>query len=195
MSEEFFVVKHPADSGEYCILDHMEGFEDAWEVSRGISQAAHPPAKVTMGLYDNNADRTRLPDLVKNIEGVMVVSPKLKAFLEAQKVTHVEYYPVEIHNNQGQVLSRDYFIAHLIDPVDCIDTQATQCVWSNKGLKTERIMCADSLTILPEKIPQDRRMFRLYQLDEVLVVRKDLADALKQGGFTNLKIAKMPESV
>jgi len=102
MSDEFFVLEYPADKGEgYCTVDQLVGFKDAAAVSQGVSLAANPPGKLTMSMYADEPGKTALPDYVQNMDRLLIISPRLRAFFEAQQINHVEYYPLEIKNHQG----------------------------------------------------------------------------------------------
>jgi hypothetical protein len=189
MTDDFFSLKHPANNPKgYATVDQLQGFEDKWAVSQGVSLAANPPGKLTMSMYADEPRNTVLPDYVQNMDTLLIVSPRLRAFLEAQQVSNVEYYPLEIKDHKGKVASADYVIAHLTNPVDCIDVEASGVTWTGQGLETQRIMFLDRLALDPAKVPQERTLFFARYFNEVPVLRRELAEAMKQENFTNMKI-------
>jgi hypothetical protein len=119
----------------------------------------------------------------------MIVSPRLRAFFEAQQVSHVEYYPLVIKDHKGKVASDEYFIAHLTNPVDCIDVGASGVTWTGKGLATQRILVMKTLVLDPIKVPAERKLFYPLYYNKNPVLRRELAEAIDGGGFTNVKSA------
>jgi hypothetical protein len=188
MSDEFFTLKHPADNPlGYCTVDQLAGFEDAWAVGQGVSLAANPPAKLTMSMYADEPTNTVLPDYVQNMDRLLIVSPRLRAFLEAQQVNNVEYYPLEILDHKGKVASRDYVVAHLVNHIDCIDVAASGVKWMGEGLATQRIFRMRSIVIDPARVPEDRSLFFPRYYDKHPILRRQLAEAIDKEGFTNLE--------
>lgn len=194
MSDEFFVLEYPGNNPKgYCLLDQLDGFEDEWAVGAGVSLAANPPDKLTMSMSEDEPRKTVLPDYVQNTYSLLIVSPKLRSFFEAQQVTDVEYYPLEIKNHKGKVATRDYFVAHLINHVDCIDVNASGVTWTNVGLETQRILVIRKLVLDPSRVPADRALFFPRYYSEIPVLRRDLAEAMTREGFTNVDIVPIAE--
>jgi len=187
MTDEFLILKHPADNPKgYATVDQLTGFEDEWAVGQGVSLAAKPPDKLTMAMYADEPRNTVLPDLVQNMDRLVIVSPRLRSFLEAQQVTNVEYYPLEIKDHKGKTASADYFVAHLINPVECIDAAASGVSWAGEGLATQRVLFLDQLVLDSAKVPEERTLFFPRYYNKVAVARRQLAEAMKGGGFTNV---------
>jgi len=188
MTDEFFILKYPGNTKGYCTVDQLSGFEDEWAVGQGMSLAANPPDKLTMSMYADEPRNTVLPDYVQNMNRLLIVSPRLRAFFEAQQVSNVEYYPLEIKDHKGKVASNEYFVAHLVNPVDCIDVDASGVTWTGHGLATQRILFLDRLVLDPTKVPEERKLFFPRYYDKVPVLRRELAEAMGREGFSNVKI-------
>jgi hypothetical protein len=194
MTDEFFTLKHPADNPKgYCTVDQLDGFEDAWAVGQGRSLAENPPGKLTMAMYADEPTNTVLPDYVQNMDRLLVVSPRLRSILEAQQVNNVEYYPLEIKDHKGKVASTEYCVAHLINHIECIDVAASGVKWMGEGLDTQRIFRMKSLVIDPAKVPEDRTLFFPRYYDKHPILRRRLAEALGQEGFTNLEVVPLSQ--
>lgn len=194
MTDEFFALKYPANNPKgYATVDQLEGFEDKWAVGQGVSLAATPPDKLTMSMYADEPRNTVLPDYVQNMDTLLIVSPRLRAFFEAQQISNVEYYPLEIKDHKGKVASANYFVAHLICPVDCIDVDGSGVTWTGVGLETQRIMFLDRLVIGPAEVPQERTLFFARYFNEVPVLRRELAEAMKKENFSNVAIVPISE--
>jgi hypothetical protein len=188
MTDEFFVLKYPADNPKgYATVDQLAGFDDQWAVGQGLSLAANPPEALTMSMYADEPHNTVLPDYVQNMDRLLIVSPRLREFLEAQQVSHVEYYPLEIKDHKGKVASKEHVVAHLIDPVECIDVDASGVKWLGEGLDTQRIFRMRTMVIDPAKVPAERRLFFPRYYDKHPIVRAALAEALDKEAFSNLE--------
>lgn len=194
MSDEFFVLEYPANNPKgYCLLDQLEGFEDEWAVGQGFSLATNPPDDLTMSMSEDEPRKTVLPDYVQNTNSLLIVSPRLRTFLETEQVNNVEYYPLTIKNHKGKVASREYFVAHLINHVDCINVEASGVTWSGMGLDTQRIMLIRKLVLDPARVPEDRRLFFPRYYSEIPVLRTEIAEAMRRGGFTNVDIVPISQ--
>ncbi|MEQ1883075.1 MAG: DUF1629 domain-containing protein [Burkholderiales bacterium] len=196
MTDEFFALKYTAGNPEgYCTVDQLEGFEDAWAVGQGVSLAATPPGKLTMSMYADEPRNTVLADNVQNMDCLLIVSPRLRAFLEEQQLNNVEYYPLEIKDHKGKVASNEYFIAHLTNPVDCIDPEASGAKWIGEGLATKRIMSLKKLVLDPTRVPNDRKLFFAKYYNEVPLLRRELAEAMTLEKFTNVRTVPLSKGV
>ncbi len=194
MADEFFILQYPADNPRgYCTVDQLDGFEDEWAVGQGVSLASSPPEKLTMSMYADEPRNTVLGDYVQNMDCLLVVSPRLRSFFQAQQVSDVEYYPVEIKDHKGKVASSEYCIAHLINPVDCIDADASGVKWSNEGLATQRILFARDLVIDPTRVPKEKRLFFPRYHNDSPLLRRELAEAMAGEQFSNVDIVQISE--
>ncbi len=194
MNDDYFVLEYPADNPKgYCTLEGLEGFEDFEAVRQGFSLANSPPGQLTMAMYAEEPRNKVLPDYVHNTKRLMVVSSRLKDFFETQEVSHIEYYPLEIIDHKGKMASDEYFVAHLVDPVDCIDADASAAKWSNLGLATQRIRRMKKLVLDPVRMPNGRTLFSLKFYRRYPILAKDLAEAMEKEGFTNIDIVPLDE--
>jgi hypothetical protein len=189
MTDEFFALKHPADNPKgYCTVDQLAGFEDQWAVGQGVSLAANPPDKLTMSMYADEPRNTVLADYVQNMDRLLIVSPRLRSFFEARQVNNVEYYPLEIKDHKGKVASEAYFVAHLINPVDCINVENSGVKWMGEGLATQRIFRMKSLVLDSSRVPEDRTLFFPRYFNRVPILKGELAEAMRREDFSNVEI-------
>lgn len=194
MSNNYFVLKYPANNPKgYCTLDGLKGFDDEWAVSQGVSLADNPPDQLSMSMYVEQPRDTVLPDYVENMDRLMIISPRLKTFFEVQEVSFIEYYPLEIIDHKGKMTSDEYFVAHIIDPVDCINADASKAKWSSLGLSTQRIRRVRKLVLDPMKIPAGRKVFFPKFYNNYPIICQDLAEAMEKEGFTNVKTVLLDE--
>lgn len=143
--------------------------------SASLSSAMNPDQPNDILLLDN----------VHNTDGIIVVSERLKSFLQTKGLNHVEYVPLTILDHKGRPIAEPFFVVHPVDPVDAIDQIASVCKMSR--IKKDRIQSLEKLVLRPDEIPADRQLFRLKGLWGVTLVRNTLAEAISAAGFSGVR--------
>jgi hypothetical protein len=115
----------------------------------------------------------------------IVASKGLQEFLEKQGVPNVEYLPVVIVNLKGKTVSKDYFIVHLIEPVECLDLDKCEPTWGE--VDETSIDEVKHLVIDETRVDPVRQLFRPKQFHQVILARRTLAEAIDAAGFTGIK--------
>ncbi|NOJ52700.1 hypothetical protein HK404_08785 [Myxococcus xanthus] len=133
----------------------------------------------------------QIPDLVNNTERISIVSEKLKALLEQQAGARIEFLPVTIANHKGRVAAKDYFIANLLDHVDCVDKERSEV----EELNPDPTLLSGlfRLQVFPERIPSNAKLFRLKTMPPAIIVREDLRAAIDAGHITGVNYIAMGE--
>lgn len=106
-----------------CVLWKHSEIEDPWELVEGVPRAATFPADCTYAMHPDFLHNTLLVDNLINTDRLVVVSLRLKQFLEARGIKQLEFLPVTIMDLRERPASRDYFIVHPIEHVDCLDLE------------------------------------------------------------------------
>lgn len=167
-----------------CVLDTLVGVEDMWELLDGIPRASTFPTDANYTMHPDFPYNTLLTDNLINRDLLIVVSARLKAFLEARVLEKVEYLPVTIMNHKNRPASRDYFIVHPVYPLDCLQLEHCEPKWSE--IDTEAIERLKRLVIDESKLDPKRALFRPKSFYRVTLVRHELADAIDGAGFTGI---------
>lgn len=162
----------------------LEGFRRKYKLMRGREVADEFPADASFQMNRDFPDDLGLEDAAFNLSNQLVVSERLRAFLEAREVSGVEFLPVTMLDHKGRSVKADYVIANLLTHVDCVDKEATTHEWN--PLNENAMVGVRNLTVDPERIPDDVQLFRLEHVAGVIGVRRDLAEALEAEGFTGL---------
>jgi hypothetical protein len=168
-----------------CVLYSLDGVEDTFELSDGVSRAANFGDSATYTMDPNFPNDTILVDHLFNTDFRIVGSLRLKEFLDSRHVTKVEYLPVTILNHKNKPASKDYFIIHPIEPVECLDAEKSGARWSR--IDKTRIDKVERLVVDEEKIDPDRVLFRAKAFHRVILTRRNLAEAITAAGFTGIK--------
>jgi len=164
-----------------CVLHQHSEIEDPWELVEGVPRAATFPADCTYGMHPDFPHDTLLVDNLINTDMLLVISLGLKQFLEARGLKKVEYLPVTILDHRGRPASRDYFIAHPIDPVDCLDVAKSGAQFS--AVDPETIQLVKQLVVDESRLDPERELFRPKGFYDVVFVTRALAEAIEQQGF------------
>ena len=172
------------------VLDALSKVEDRWEIVEGVPRAATFPFNVTFTVDPDFPHDTLLIDAFESTVAMTVISAKLKAFFEERTVRQVEYLPVTILDHKGRPAA-EYFILHPIYPVDCLNLKESEAKWdfiddTTIG-KVERIVFDDS------KVDPELQIFKIKYLYDVIIVRRDLSEAMEAEGFTGMQWTELAD--
>ncbi len=167
-----------------CVLKELIGVEKDYQLRKGVPFGASFPAEAAFTMDPDFPDNTLLTDNLLNTDLMIVASLRLKQFLDQQGLPKVEYLPVTVLNHKGRPASRDYFIVHPIDPVECLDLDKCQPTWS--AIDKTSIKRLKKLVLDESKIEKDRRLFRPKGFHRVILAHQELAKAIGAQGFTGI---------
>jgi hypothetical protein len=190
-----YAIWESKDVPNACSLHKLVEVEKLYELVKGVPRAATFPASAAYRMDPDFPHDTMLIDNLINSDMLVVVSQQVKEFLEKRALKKVEYLPVAIFDHKQKIASRDYFLIHPIDPVDCIDLDKSEVEWGI--IDEESIDEVNHLVIDETRIDPEREMFRLKHFCDIVLVRWELAEAIDAQGFTGIRwidINDYPES-
>ena len=180
-----------ADSqSNYCVLGYLEGYSDDYKLMKGDSVAKEWP-DVAMRMDKDFKKQIKLSDNLLNPVNIIVASKRLCDFFRSKKVPNVEYLPVTIYDHKKKVASKEYSIANLVTTQDCIDTKKSEVTWN--AIDSHYIASMKQLVFNEKKIAKDATLFRAEHLKELIFIRADLAKAVTDAGFTNVKFWRLSD--
>jgi hypothetical protein len=177
-----------------AILGKITGLERTFRLNNGTSLAEDFPSDVQIHFHPEFPNDITLIDNMRNTDNIAVVSSRLKHAVETQTAVGLEFLPVSLIDHKGRSASREYFIVHPVDPVDCVDREMS--VFEESLLRPGNFEFFDKLVLDEELIPSDRRLFRLKGFADIIVACRDLSTALEEQGFTGLgwlNVSEYPE--
>ena len=175
-----------------CRLKSLQGVDDDYELHQGISRAQMWPTDAFFEMNEAYPDRLQLEDVVFNRNNVLVISEKLRAFLEADDaLKNNEALPVRLINHKGRTVDEPFFILHQLELQDCID-QAESEVRRNP-LDTDSFMSVRKLVIDEGKIDPEVQLFRMAWYPALPLFRRDLADEIQKSGFTGIEFGEIAD--
>jgi hypothetical protein len=172
-------------------LGDLHGIEALHELLYGVPRAVGFPEDTVWDVDEDAPRNGILPDSINNPYRLLACSRRLVEFLKAKEVAKVEYLPVAIRNQKGRIISKDVFIVHPLDPVDCLDVDRS-------GVECSPIAETDidrvSRVVLDEsKLVPSRQLFRLAKFPDLVLVRRDLADDIDSEGLTGMRWIELHE--
>lgn len=167
-----------------CVLKDISGMDQQYRLNDGTPLAREFPANVSFHMDPDYPTDLLLVDNLLNADMLIVASARLKEFLEARDLEKIEYLPVHIIDHKGREASNGYFIVHPLEPVTCVDENAS--VFERDLLMPDAYSSFERLVIDESRIPPGRQIFRLNGFWDLTLVRRDLAEALDQEGFSGL---------
>ncbi|MEM9666743.1 MAG: DUF1629 domain-containing protein, partial [Bacteroidota bacterium] len=149
----------------YASLDHIGNYDKAYRLYKGDPLRGELPPDAFFPMDPAHPKEIRLADNVANLHNSLVVSDRLKAFMEAQEPPDVEYLPITIRDHKGRAVEDGY---HLINPlrvVDAIDQEASEIVWNR--INKNRISVCKRLVLNYDAIDEHLLLFRLRHRPDV----------------------------
>ena len=172
--------------GDYdCVLTDFEGLDNTFPLLAGTPLQETFPADARFSMNPDLPNNMLTPDSVQNTNMVIVASERLAGFFREQKVPYVEYLPVTIFDHKGKPIDGEFQIIHPVEPVDGLDL--TDCEVEYSFILPDQIESLRPLKLKEDDIPEDRVFFRCRGFADRIFVRRSLAEAITQAGFTGIK--------
>ena len=186
-----YVVGRPKRGKGVCVLGGIVGMERPYELQQGMQLAPSWPKDARFKMDDDLPRDTKLEDFLNNLPSVLVVSERVRAFLEAEKVKLIEFLPVTILNHKGRSEKAPYFIANCTENQDCIDE--SKATFKPNAIDPDVWISVQNIVLDPKKLDPELRLFRLKRYSKLDVWREDLAKKAMAQGFTGRKFIPLSE--
>jgi hypothetical protein len=177
-----YVVWNAKSEGNSCLLLPIEDVERDWELLKGVPRAHDFPAGAIMRMSDLHKREIGVLDNVMNQSALVVVSERLRRFLEERSLPNVEYLPIKIMNHKRRVASDTHVIVHAIEPQDCLDVAQSGASFS--GIIPTDITRVKNLVLDPGRIDPKVPLFRIKNFGYPTIVARSLAEDILKAGFT-----------
>ncbi|RKH26648.1 hypothetical protein D7Y13_20315 [Corallococcus praedator] len=160
-----------------------------YELHEGISVQHWYPASVIFPLTENRG--LELTDSVPNTLNLIIVSERLKRFLEANAGARMEFLPVQLRDQKGRLVPEPYFILNLLEVVECVDLEKSQ--FERSAIIPSFIAWFSLLVVDPARIPPEAKLFRLKEKPNLILIREDLAQVLVNEDYTGMMFLELEE--
>jgi len=161
---------------------------DAFEYRDGSSliKGFPAPSDAQMGFSGDYPDSIKLYDFVANIDGLFIVSKKVKEIIEGLSVQNMEYLELTLFDHEMKISSTDYYILNLVGSVDCINMKDSK--YRMDCLLEDRIDRIKELVLDENKIPPEAKIFRLVNKPEEYIVSDEVRNIFEVNGITNFRL-------
>ena len=85
-----------------CVLTTLQDVEDDFELLNGVTRVANFPPDASFRMSKDYPKNLKMEDFLVNENKLLVVSARVKEFLEGQKIEQNEFLPVRIINHKGR---------------------------------------------------------------------------------------------
>jgi|SoiMethySBSTD1v2_1073268.scaffolds.fasta_scaffold2293214_2 hypothetical protein len=174
-------VKRPRKA--FTVRD-IQGVERAYELAYGVSRVTGFPSTATFRMHPDFPTDTLPSDNIVNVGDLILVSDRLRQFLETRHLEKVEFLPVTILNHKKRALRERYTLVHPIEPVECLDADKSGADWSDDK---DIIWDVERIVLRNKDIPKSRQLFRPRFFPKIVLVRRDLADAMSAAEFSAVR--------
>ncbi|MET0594189.1 MAG: DUF1629 domain-containing protein [Polyangiaceae bacterium] len=175
-----------------CRLRGCEGFDDDWMLMDGVTVTDEFPEDVTFPMNPNFPDNTLIPDCPYNLDRLLIVSTRLKEFLESRNLPDVEYLQVGIVDLKGKTAKPPHFIVNPVGTRPLL--RVDQCDATMSSLDDSSIEKLKRFVIDEKALDGAPPLFRIQNLSRYLMVSKDLAREVEKAGFTGARFIQ-PEAL
>jgi hypothetical protein len=174
----------------FCTVGLLENVDDVHELKQGIPRAAGFPIDAAFRMDPAHPREVKLGECLYNMDDLVVVSSRVKAFLEARQPPDTELLPVTVFNHKNRPAG-EFFIVNPLRIIDCIDTQKSTVTWNH--LDPQSIDSCFDIVLDAQALDQAPPLFRPRYMEVVVFVRRDLADALAAEGFAGVYLEELDE--
>jgi hypothetical protein len=126
----------------------------------------------------------RVPDLIHNALGFILVSARFEALLREHATGEIEFLPFTLRNHKGRIAGPG-FLVNPIGALDCADPTLTQ--GTPNPILPGQLMLIRHLVLDEARIPENRNFIRLSVSTETIAVRDDLRSTIEASGMTGVR--------
>ena len=177
--------------GGFCTLEYLKNVDDPHELKRGISRTDGFPSEACFQMDASYPKEIKLADNIYNLDRMIVVSNRLKDFVEAKEPESTEFLSIEIFNHKGRMASEDHFIINPFAVIDCIDKDKSKLKWNK--IDPDLIAGCYRLVLIKENIDNAPLLFRPKHLPTIVMIRDDLAEEITREDFTGIRFKETDE--
>lgn len=172
-----------------CVLDEVpEGVGiKYYRMMKGKRIGGDYPDDAKIYMSDEHPG-IKLSSLIGNTNSYLIVSRDLKEVIESYCSAEVEYLPLTLYNHKKRVHSKDYFIVNPIGVLDCLNLEASKITYFK-----DRVVSVDKFVLDPKKLTNAPSLFRIKEDPTEYVVNEELANAIKEGRFTNVVLKEIEQ--
>ncbi|MBJ6761551.1 hypothetical protein JGU66_12310 [Myxococcaceae bacterium JPH2] len=162
---------------------------DEYLLYRGVSVKSWFPASPTF--YLSKGRGMELTDSIPNAVNLCFTSARLKTFMEEHSGASLEFLPVRLLDQKERPVQEPYYLMNLLDTLDCVDLEKSK--FERAVIDPSLIMTFFLLVLDESRIPEDKKLFRLKESPELIIIREDLAQGILDTDHNGMMFLEMHE--
>ena len=172
-----------------CVLDEVpEGVGIKYYcMMKGKRIGADYPADAKLYMSDKYTG-IKLSSLIGNTKSYLIVCGEMKDVIDSHCSAEVEYLPFTLYNHKKRIHSKNYFIVNPIGALDCLNLEASKIKYFK-----DRVVSVDKFVLDPKKLANAPSLFRIKEDPTEYVINQQLANAIKEGKFTNVVLREIEQ--
>jgi hypothetical protein len=159
-----YLVWYAQSEGNSCVLGPVVGFDS--------NRLRYGPE------FPNDM---RLLDNVQNLEGFVLVSNRLREFLEGCGVEQVEFLPVSVVNHKGRSEAEPFYVVNPIGAHDVLDIDA-----SGPEFFDDTILTVMQTVIREDELDPALDLVRLARFANPTLIKRELAAKIDAAEFSGI---------
>ena len=179
-----FVVWQFEEVPHALVLGQLQGVDRDFELKTAVSRSESFSSDALFTANPDFPNDIAMVDAFDNTSRLVVVSQKVKEFIDSFRPPEVEFLPITILDHKSRPAGT-YFIVHPVHPIDALDTEKSGARFSR--LSNKSVTSVERLVLDEAKLDKSRLLFKLKNFTHCVLVRRDLADAISKQGFTGIK--------
>ncbi|HEX5747390.1 MAG TPA: DUF1629 domain-containing protein [Archangium sp.] len=178
---KYFIMTTRRHDDFTAIMAYPRAMTHIHKPSYGIRMGADYKAAYPFEM-DPESTGLKIADVIHNTVGYLMVSARMKAFLEQHTKAEIEFLRFTLMNHKGRVESDDCYIVNVIGAHDWLDMEKTE--GQRHPLEQERFTRLKRLILHEDRIDPETNLFRVSAAPGLLLVREDLKAKIEAAGFT-----------
>ena len=166
----------------------VEGCPDASRMAAGEAIGTDYPVDARIYLQIESPG-LKLPSVLGNTAGYLIVSAPMKAILERFDLRRVELLPFSLYNHRKRLFSKDYWIVNPLGTVDCVHRGASEIEYLPE--EPDQIVGVDRFVFDATKLAAAPDLFRVPEDPYRYFVSERIPAAWHGQGFTNLYLVEI----
>jgi hypothetical protein len=130
-----------------------------------------------------NPNGLQIADVIPNPIQYMIVTERMKEFLEKEASDPIEFLPFRLLNHKGRVAAERVYVVNVLGTVDCADAARSKGTVSPFSSDKSAFFSCNVLAINESKVPEGTKLFRCSLYPELIFVRDDVRAKIEERKF------------
>jgi len=180
---DYYIFLTSSQKESPIIKNDLDEGPQSWEFLENESLLDEFPEVGALHFSDEN-EHKKLYDFIHNRFRVQIVSKKVKGLMldHGLDSSQVEYFPVTIKDQNGDVVSSDYFMLNYINAQPIIDMENSR--YEVNDFDESQIFTLQHMALDLIDVDEKAKMFHPLTYKNITVIESSLLNAFQEAGVT-----------